>query len=149
MLEAAGNPQAYYWKIQQGFARPSIYFQTPEIDSGGDTVGTYYMDYMWFLVFFHEDTNKAHAMALAVYEAIKKARNLIPLLDQEGAEIDHDVRISDLNLRSVDEGAVQLTVRFRSRRPYDRPDVEKMKWLTVHVDGSDISWTNKPDAEED
>ena len=129
ILEAAGNPHAYYWKIPEGFTRPSIFFATPEVLSGGETLKTYNLDYMWYLTFFHEDTNQAHVMALAAFEAIKRKRNLIPLVDINGDYLTDGIkgiRLSEPSLKAVDEGAVQLTLRWRSRRPYDIPDVQKM-----------------------
>ena len=158
ILTAAGNPTPYYWNIMEDFSRPSIFFPSPEIDSEGETFRTYRLDYVWFLQFFHNSTTEAHYMALSAYEAIKKARNLVPLIDENGEKLTagiKGIRLDEPRLKPIDDGVVQLTIRFASRRPYTVPDKTLMRvWfatITDKYDGTEINTTNqgKTETEED
>jgi len=152
ILEAAGSPAPYYWEVPAKFTRPAIYFPTPEIDSGGETFRTYRLEYTWYLKFFHNSTMEAHNMALAVYEAIKKARNLVHLIDENGDTLRQGIRLGEPKLKPIDEGVVQVMIRFVSRRPYTVPDVQLMQYWTAIVtdkgDGRVIYMTNKHIIEE-
>lgn len=132
VLAAAEDPTPYYWNVPDSFDRPSIFFPNPEIETDGETFRTYRLDYTWFLKFFHNSTNEAHYMALSVLEAIKQARNLIPLIDENGEELTKGIRIGEATLRPVDDSVVQLMIRFVSRRPYTAPDTQLMqKWIAA------------------
>lgn len=126
-LDEAGNPTPYYWNVPESFAVPAAYFPSPDIGSGGSTLRTYKMDYEWFIKFFHKTTEEAHELGLKALKAIKERRNLVPLIDTEGKATGKGVRIDDPELKKIDEGAVQLKITFTSRRPYYRPEVEKMQ----------------------
>ena len=134
VLTAAGNPNPYYWEVPAQFNRPAVFFPTPEIESGGETFRTYRLEYTWFLKFFHNSTPEAHTMALTVYEAIKKVRNLIPLIDDEGQKLSLGIRLREPVLRPIDDGVVQLMIRFVSRRPYSIPDSELMQYWFAHIE---------------
>ena len=153
VLTAANSPHPYYWDVPAEFQFPAVFFPTPEIESEGETFRTYRLDYTWFLQFFHTSTNGAHDMALAVYEAIKKARNLIPLIDENGGYLTEGIkgiRLGEPSLRRVDRGVVQLTLRFASRRPYTVPDKTLMQtWFAIIVDKSDGTEITTTNGEED
>lgn len=156
VLEAAGSPNPYYWAVPAQFVRPAIFFPTPEIESGGETFRTYRMEYTWFLQFFGKDTATAHNMALAVYSAIKDARNLVPIIDTDGEPLETGIkclRLGEPSLKPIDNGAVQLTIRFVSRRPYTVPDTQLMQhWIATiedKTDGTVYAATNMVTEEED
>ncbi|MCM1530119.1 MAG: hypothetical protein NC093_09015 [Alistipes sp.] len=130
VLKSADSPQPYYRNIPQDFAVPSVYFPVPEISTGGDTFNTYEAEYDWYIKFFHSTTQEAYSLALKALTAIKENRNLIPLLDENGAKIG-GIRIKDPDLRIVDECAVQLTIRFVSRRPYIQTSGPKVQEFTA------------------
>lgn len=134
VLEAAENPHAYYWEVPEDFTRPSIFFPDPEIVSGWDTIHSYYLDYMWFILFYHTDTIRAHRMAMKVGRAIKAARNRVPLIEADGTEGETGIRLGELNVRAVDKGVVQLTLRFKSRRRFARPDVTSAKHFVANIE---------------
>ena len=54
VLDNAQGPSPYYWNVPQHFCVPAAYFPTPEIDTGGETFLTYYMDYIWYIKLFHK-----------------------------------------------------------------------------------------------
>lgn len=125
-LNAAGNPSPYYKSVPEDFVVPSAYFPIPVITTGGETFVTYSMDYTWYIKFFASTTDEAYALGLAVLTAIKGKRNLIPLIDTNGDAAGGGLRIKDPELLELDSGAVQLKLSWRSRRPYDADEVEKM-----------------------
>jgi hypothetical protein len=130
--DAAGNPAPYYWDVPRSVAVPAVYFPSPDIGTGGDTLATYKMEYDWFIKFFHKTTEDAYALGLKALTALKVCRNLVPLIDTEGKATGRGIRIDDPELKKVDDGAVQLKITFTSRRPYNRPDVQKMQ--TYHIE---------------
>ncbi len=132
MLDHAGNPAPYYWEVPAHFVVPSIYFPMPEIETGGETFLTYGMDYTWYIKIFHRTKEKAYSLGLAVITAIQAARNLVPLIAQDGSEIEGCwVRLNDPKLEMLDGGAAQLTLNWRSRRPYNRTEVQRSQSFTV------------------
>ena len=117
-LDSAGNPAPYYEEIKENFILPCVYFPSPEIDTDGETLLTYRMRYMLFIKFFHTTTTGAYTMAQTVLDAMKKARNLIPIIDTEGKDTGEKLRIQDPSIKKIDSGVYRLIVEWDSRRPY-------------------------------
>lgn len=123
ILDRAENPSPYYWNVPEHFLVPAVYFPTPEIDTGGETFLTYYVDYAWYILFFHKTAQEAYSLGYEVANAIRRERNLIPIIGEDGNEIAREwVRISDPTLAVLDGGAAQLTIKWRSRKPYNTID---------------------------
>lgn len=119
ILDAADNPSPYYWNVPESFLVPAVYFETPEILTGGETFLTYHADYTWYIRFFDRTQQGAWQSAYKVLHAIKRARNLIPLIDIEGNEIEGEgIRINDPSMHSMEDDSAQITIRWRSRQPY-------------------------------
>lgn len=133
VLKSADSPQPYYRNIPQDFVVPSVYFPVPEITTCGDTFNTYGAEYDWYIKFLHSTTQEAYSLALKALTAIKENRNLIPLLDENGAKNGEGIRIKDPDLRIVDECAVQLTIRFVSRRQYIQSNGPKSQDFAIDV----------------
>jgi hypothetical protein len=141
MLNAAGNPGALFEEVKQGAPIPSIYFPTPEMGTGGETFKTYRVEYAWYLVFFHRSTREAHEMALSVLTAIKGGRNIVHLVDIKGSATRETIRLGEPSIKPIDTGAVQLTVTFISRRPYNAAEVHKaMDFLAAIYNKADGSY---------
>lgn len=135
VLDKAGGPAPYYWNVPQNFSVPAAYFPTPEIDTGGETFLTYYMDYVWFIKLFHKTGQGAYSLGHAVMTAIRAARNLIPLIAEDGSEVAGSwVRINDPQLKVLDDGAAQLTISWRSRRPYSDTTADRERAHPINVD---------------
>ena len=56
-------------------------------------------------------------LAKQAAEAIRKARNLIPIIDADGKITGEGLRLNDPGVKTVDAGAVQLNLSWVSRRP--------------------------------
>lgn len=134
VLDRAGGPSPYYWNVPQHFTVPSAYFPTPEIDTGGETFLTYYMDYAWYIKFFHQSGQGAYSLAAAVAAATRTERNLIPLIAEDGGEIQGEyLRVNDPKVKLLDDGAAQLTVSWRSRRPYGSTEEDVQKAQSFYL----------------
>lgn len=135
VLDRAGGPAPYYWNVPQHFTVPAAYFPPPEIETGGETFLTYNVDYAWYIKIFHKTAQGAYALGNAVTQAIRAARNLVPLIDPEGSEIKGSwVRVNDPQLKVLDDGAAQLAVTWRSRKPYSDVLNPPVKAQEVNVD---------------
>lgn len=135
VLDRAGGPSPYYWNVPKNFAVPAAYFPTPEITTGGETFLTYNMDYVWYIKLFHRTGQGAYALGNGVVSAIRAARNLIPLIREDGSVFDGSwVRVNDPQLKVLDDGAAQLTISWRSRRPYNDTIEDVAKAQAINVD---------------
>lgn len=127
----AGHPNSYYWDIPQEFLRPAMYFPQPEIDTGGDTLGTYASEYAWYINVFADTTEEAHGIARRVLTALKRAKNYVPLLNEDGTESGKKLRLKDPGLKRGDTGVAQLKIEWTSRRSY--ADDEPPKVNITHI----------------
>lgn len=119
VLKKAGTPFTYYWNMPQHISVPAAFFPIPEIDTGGETFLTYYMDYVWYIKLFHKTEQEAYTLGYSVIKAIKEARNLVPLISEDCSEVKGNwVRVNDPALKVLDDGVAQLAISWRSRKPY-------------------------------
>lgn len=126
-LRSAGTLHPYYYDVPDEFRFPAMFFPQPEIITRGETFRTYASEYAWHVNIMCETTEAAHEIALKVLTKLKRKRNLVPLINEDGEEIGKKLRLKDPSLKRVDTGAVQLVIEWTSRRPYDLPDVLKMQ----------------------
>lgn len=130
-LDTSGNPSPYYWEVPEHFVVPAVYYPPPEIATGGETFLTYNVDYTWFIKFFHRSSQEAYALAFPLLTAIRERRNLIPLITEAGEETNDSVRVKDPLLKLLDDGTAQVTIEWRSRRPYTPNGAVKMQTYEV------------------
>lgn len=143
VLGATDHPTPYYWDIPETFQVPAMYFPRPEVDSGPETMDTYYMDQTMYIKIIASTTEDAMDLGRAAIRAIRKRRNLIPLIkEKDGAAKElveeyqrsrNYVRVNDPECKRADECTCQLTVSWRTREPYDHIDIQKM--MKFHVEG--------------
>ena len=132
LLASTGRPSPYYYKVPQSFAVPAAFFPQAEIETGGETLITYNMDYTLYVKFFARTTEDAYRLGLMAVTAIRGKRNLIPLIEEDGEDIPgKGIRVNDPDLKMLDDGAAQVKVSWRSRRPYD--DEVPMKMVTYDL----------------
>lgn len=135
IYKESGAEAAYYWDVPQHFQVPSVYFPVPEESSGGETFLTYHVDYAWYVKLFEQTSQRAYVMGRNVLREIRSRRNLVPMVDEGGSEVPNMwVRVNDPSLKSLDNGAAQLEVTWRSRMPYcDAADFIQRS-SSIHVD---------------
>lgn len=131
-LENADNPSPYYWNVPEKFRYPAMYFPQPEIDTGGETMRTYSMRYSWYINIFCATTENAYALAWKVLTALKRKRNLVPLLNEDGSKSGRKLRLNDPSVKTIDNGTAQLSLSWTSRRPYEYAEAQRMiEWDAV------------------
>ena len=124
---SAGKPAPYYYEVPEQFKTPSIYFPEPEINTRGETFLTYASEYAWYINMCGATSAEAHTLGLRVLTALKRARNLVPLIAEDGTDTGKKLRLKDPQLKNVEAGVVQLTIEWTSRRPYDATEPLKMQ----------------------
>ncbi len=135
VLTCARELSPYYWNVPENFVVPSAYFPPPEIDTDGETFCTYAMDFSWYIKLFHQTAQEAYSIGNIVLMGIRAARNLIPLITEDGKEIRGSwVRVEDPKLKVLDDGAAQLTISWRSRRPYNDTLDKTTRTHSFHFD---------------
>lgn len=135
VLLNAGNPSPYYDEVPEGFIVPAAYFPPPEIESEGDTLSTYALNYTWFIKFFHSDTPSAFALGLSVLTALQSAKNVVPLIAPDGSYTGRGFRLKDPKLKRLDStaGVAQLTLSWDSPRPYNDTPATKMQSFDLNM----------------
>lgn len=136
ILDSTNGPTPYYHNVPQGFLVPAVYFPPPEILSAGDTLLTYSLEYSWYVKFFHEDTQKAQALAFAALTALQGRKNVVPLIDENGAPTGRGFRMLDPLLKPL-ENAAQLTLMWKSPRPYNVGASQKMMTYDLNMAAKD------------
>ena len=131
LIDVTDNPNPYYYTIPEQFLTPAIYFPQPEITTRGDTLNTYALEFSWFIKFFDKDTQSAHLLAFAALTALQYKMCVVPLIDEAGELTGRGFRMKDPSLRTVDDGAVQLSLSWDSPRPYFDPP--KQKAMVYHL----------------
>lgn len=150
LISHAGEISPYYWNVPEKFMVPAIYFPPPEVDTGGETFDSYRMDFDWYIKIFHKTAQGAYAIGNALLTAIRSARNLIPMVAEDGSIMENAwVRVDDPRLKVVDGMTAELTMSWRSRRPYEDTVQEVQQAQVFHLEtflkpGKEIS---KEDAE--
>lgn len=153
VLVAAGNPQPYYYNIPEAFSVPSVFFPTPELETGPDTFLSYCVDYQWFIKFFASTTGEAYAAAMRALSAIQAGRRLIPLFREDGAWTGERLRLNDPSVKAIDDeatgfGTAQLHVSWRSRRPYNQTAADLMRRFHLYLREKDRLETRENTAAE-
>ena len=136
LIDAAGGPHVYYYFVPEKFRVPSIYFPQPSVATQGDTLLTYALEFNWYVTIFDKDAQSAHARAFGALNALQRGKCVIPLIDGQGALTGRGFRIKDPSMRSIDEGAERLNLKWSSPRPYD--DAARQG---TPVDRININWT--------
>lgn len=124
VLKASGVAKPYYHNMPENFVVPSVYFPRPDVISGNDTFSTYRTEYTIFINFFHSSTELAYELALPVLHKINAVRRIVPIFDENEKNTGKFVRITNAELKKVDECAYQLQIDWVCRRPYDRDEAQ-------------------------
>lgn len=136
VLDAAGNPNPYYYSVPESFETPAVYFPSPEITTGGETFLTYRMEFAWYITFHGKTSEDAYALAHAALSAIMDHRCVVPLIAEDGSFTGHGLRINSASIKPADTGVYQLALTFVSRRPYANDLAQKVMNYKV------IGWSN-------
>ena len=119
----------YYYELPEGFVVPSVYFPTPEVAPMGDTFSSYKFEFVWFVKFFHVNELQVYELAFDVLTAITTSRNLIPMIESDGAQANYGIRIKNPKLKKIDgtPSVLQLEISWKSSRPYTEIELLKIQ----------------------
>lgn len=131
ILDNTEKSSPYYHNIPENFYVPATYFPVPEITSRGETFLTYALEYTWYVKFFDVDSQSAYFRAYQAINALQARRNVITLLDENGAEISAGLRLNDPSISVIDVGVAQIVLRWASRRPYAQSETSKMQTYDI------------------
>nr|MDE7245004.1 hypothetical protein [Oscillospiraceae bacterium] len=133
----AGDISYYYWNLPEDFHSPALFFPQPEITTGGETFRTYASEYAWYIKVFAKTTEQAHSIALSILTALKRAKNYVPLINEDGELTKEKLRLKDPSLKGLDMGIEQVVIEWKSRRPYDLPTPPKMQHFKIFYEHKD------------
>ena len=120
--------------IPQHMTIPSMYFPVPIVVSSGDTFSSYRNSYQLFIKVFADTTQQAHEKAHIIAEGIRQNRCIIPAIAHNGVSTGESLRLStEIQTKALDEGVVQLSLKWDSRYSYDREVYEKMGTLFIKL----------------
>lgn len=119
VLDIAPDCSPYYWSVPESFVVPAVYFEPPEVLSGGETFLTYSETNTWHIRFFAHSRQQAWDICFNVLDEIRRQRNLISLRDEMGDVLENEgIRINDPSMVILEDGSALLTLIWRSRKPY-------------------------------
>lgn len=126
IFDNTGIQAVYYNEMPESFQTPSLYFPVPEVMTRGDTMNSYALVYSWYVKVFDKRSNTAYNKAFNVLNAIKRKRNLIPLINPDGTLAGGGIRVKDPRLSKLDTGVVQIQIDWDSIRSFDVTSADKV-----------------------
>ena len=116
------NPvKIYFDRIPQNMIISCMYFPEPIVVSSSDTICVYLNVYQLFIKVFTEKTKTSHRIAHNIAEAIRRSRGVIPFINPDGTLSGEFMQINmDIQTKPLDDGAAQLSLKWKSRYWYDR-----------------------------
>ncbi|WP_139491786.1 phage portal protein [Brevibacillus dissolubilis] len=121
----------YTDNIPEGMKIPALYISAPTVSDAVDTTTTYQKQYVLSIKVFHTDTPQAFDLAEVIADEIRNRRSLIPLVNEAGEPNGQSLRIEQTDVKTVDTGVAQLTIKWRSRYHYHREAGTTVQRVTV------------------
>lgn len=112
----------YERELPDQFQVPSLYVPSPSVFEETDTVSTFKKTYSLNVKLFHHDSVQALDEADRLADAIREARNMVPLLSEPGEKTGDMVRISRIETRVGDRGEAVMVIRWSSRYYYHKSE---------------------------
>ncbi|MDL9995501.1 phage portal protein [Bacillus stercoris] len=112
----------YERELPDHFQVPSLYVPSPSVFEETDTVSTFKKTYSLNVKLFHHDSVQALDEADRLADAIREARNMVPLLSESGEKTGDMVRITRIETRVGDRGEAVMVIRWSSRYYYHKTE---------------------------
>ncbi|MBY4603535.1 phage portal protein [Bacillus sp. SPARC3] len=112
----------YERELPDHFQVPSLYVSSPTVFEETDTVSTFKKTYSLNVKLFHHDSVQALDEADRLADAIREARNMVPLLSESGEKTGDMVRITRIETRVGDRGEAVMVIRWSSRYYYHKTE---------------------------
>ena len=113
------NLTPYFGDLPDGFATPSVYFPTPEVDGGQFSLSTYENLFTVFIKIFDSTSMESYNLASKLVKSIQSQRKRIPLYDENGKLTGKNFRIIKLNARNIDNGVTQVHISWKTHTAYE------------------------------
>lgn len=110
----------YEKEVPKGFTVPSLYFPAPTSFDENDTNMTFIKVYSLSVKLFHEDSVIANDRAEMIADDIRSSKNIIPMVDPDGAPTGDFVRMSRIETRIGDSGVATIVLQWESSYRYKR-----------------------------
>jgi len=81
---------------------------------------------------FHQDSKQANFEAERIADAVREKRNIIPIVDINGAEIGDYVRIIRIETRIADNGVAIIQLTWDSRYFYEQEQYTPLQDVGVN-----------------
>src|SRR5690625_2785265 len=114
--------KVYTREVPVNFGTPSMYFPRPFSFDGNDTTSTFLKTYNLSVKLFHKDSQQAGFEAERIADKVRSKRNVIPIVDDKGAETGDFIRFTKLETREADKGEFSIVLDWDSRYYYEKPD---------------------------
>ncbi|MDN0191062.1 MULTISPECIES: phage portal protein [unclassified Bacillus (in: firmicutes)] len=112
----------YERELPDHFQVPSLYVPSPSVFEETDTVSTFKKTYSLNVKLFHHDSVQALDEADRLGDAIREARNMVPLLSESGEKTGDMVRVTRIETRVGDRGEAVMVIRWSSRYYYHKTE---------------------------
>lgn len=122
---------AYFNQVPQNFKIPSIFFPPAEVRAGNYTMGSYLLQYSWYLKFFAKSKGAAYQLAHRTMESLYRQKNKIALINEAGGLTGEVIRIKHAEMKDLDQNAYELMIEWEVVRPYDTQETVKMQKYSV------------------
>ncbi|WP_437132439.1 phage portal protein [Bacillus atrophaeus] len=142
MNSETGSIMAFFYKqwpvpiydseLPDHFQIPSLYVPVPSIFEETDTVSTFKKTYSLNMKLFHTDSALALKEADRLADTVRECRNIVPLLDESGAETGDFIRITRMETRVGDRGEAVMTVRWSSRYYYQKTEQPVLQDIDIN-----------------
>ncbi|AFI27919.1 MULTISPECIES: phage tail terminator family protein [unclassified Bacillus (in: firmicutes)] len=112
----------YERELPDHFQVPSLYVPSPSVFEETDTVSTFKKTYSLNVKLFHHDSVQALDEADRLADAIREARNMVPLLSESGEKTGDMVRVTRIETRVGDRGEAVMVIKWSSRYYYHKTE---------------------------
>lgn len=129
------NPVKIYTdRIPQDMVVPCMYFPAPIVTSSTDTITGYRNTYQLFVKVFAQKTQQAHIKAHEIAEQIRACRGIIAVIGFDGDPSQEYMQVNlGLQTKVIDDGVVQLAIKWDSQYPFIREEFPIMETLFVEA----------------
>ncbi len=111
--------KVYTEEVPADLEIPALYFPTAFEIYSNDTNMTYTKTYALTVSLFHHSVHEAKSEAEHIVDTIRRERNAIPLLNEDGNHVGQFIQIKRIETRMIDNVA-SIAVNWDSRYHYDR-----------------------------
>lgn len=123
-LGFSGIETFYTENLPEGLRLPCLYFPPAESDPASWALDSFEASYSIYANIFAPTRNEAYGYAERIVCGILLERCRIPIYRQDGSESGEVLKLDKPAARIIDEGAAQVSLRYRLHVPYSTDEAE-------------------------